>query len=225
MIRALLWDHDGVLVDTERLYHQATRELLAEVGAVLDDAAYRRLFLQQGTGAWHLARERGCSDEQVRGLKARRDARYEALLRQEDVLIPGVLPLLGELAPRVRMAIVTSSKRAHFAAIHERTGLTPHFEFVLAREDYAVSKPDPEPYLSAVARLGLAPSECLVIEDSERGLSAAKAAGLTCWVIPSELTRLSDFRAADRRFDQLSELRAALLEVLPRAAAAEVPQR
>jgi HAD superfamily hydrolase (TIGR01509 family) len=214
MYRALLWDHDGVLVDTERLYFQATRELLGEVGAVLDEADYRRLFLQQGTGAWFLAKERGCSDAAIQGLKQRRDDRYQALLRAQDVLIPGVLPLLAELAPRVRMAIVTSSKRAHFDAIHARSGLTAHFEFVLAREDYAVSKPDPEPYLTAVARLGLSAADCLVIEDSARGLQAAKAAGLTCWVIPSALTRASDFAQADRRFEALSALQTALFAEL-----------
>jgi HAD superfamily hydrolase (TIGR01509 family) len=214
MYRALLWDHDGVLVDTERLYFQATRELLAEVGASLDEADYRRFFLQQGTGAWHLAKERGCSDAAIGVLKQRRDARYQALLRSEEVLIPGVLALLAELAPRARMAIVTSSKRAHFETIHERTGLPAHFELVLAREDYAVSKPDPEPYLTAVARLGLSAADCLVIEDSARGLTAAKAAGLACWVIPSALTRASDFAQADRRFDELSALRGALLSVL-----------
>ncbi|MEY4507888.1 MAG: hypothetical protein RLZZ450_10 [Pseudomonadota bacterium] len=214
MVRALLWDHDGVLVDTERLYFRATRELLAEVGAELDEAGYRRFFLQQGTGAWHLARERGCAEDEIQSLKRRRDARYEALLRSEDVLIPGVLPVLVELASRVRMAIVTSSKRVHFDAIHQRTELPRHFEFVLAREDYTLSKPDPEPYLAGVARLGLAPADCLVIEDSERGLAAAKAAGLSCWVIPSDLTQFSDFRAADRRFVDLSSLRAALVEVV-----------
>jgi len=210
MYRALLWDHDGVLVDTERLYFQATRELLGELGATLDEDGYRRFFLQQGTGAWHLAKERGASDAAIQVLKQRRDDRYQALLRAEDVLIPGVLALLAELSPRVRMAIVTSSKRAHFEAIHERTGLPGHFEFVLAREDYGLSKPDPEPYLTAVARLGLAPADCLVIEDSARGLAAAKAAGLACWVIPSVLTRASDFAQAERRFDTLSALRAAL---------------
>jgi HAD superfamily hydrolase (TIGR01509 family) len=166
--------------------------------------------MQQGTGAWHLAKERGCSDAALQVLKQRRDDRYQALLRAEDVLIPGVLVLLSELAPRARMAIVTSSKRAHFDAIHEGTGLPALFEFVLAREDYTVSKPDPEPYLTAVARMGLAAAECLVIEDSARGLQAAKAAGLTCWVIPSALTRASDFARADRRFDTLSALQDAL---------------
>jgi len=211
VVQALLWDHDGVLVDTERLYFQATRELLASVGAVLDEETYRNLFLVAGTGAWHLAAERGCSEAEVAALKQRRGARYTELLLSEQVMIPGVLSLLTELHVDFRMAIVTSSHRDHFEAIHRTTGLPELFEFVLAREDYVESKPDPEPYLTAVRRLGVPPSECLVIEDSERGLRAAKAAGLQCWVIPSELTRHSDFARADRRFESLTELRKALI--------------
>jgi HAD superfamily hydrolase (TIGR01509 family) len=212
MWKALLWDHDGVLVDTEKFYFQANRELLAEVGVELSEADYRRYLLIAGTGAWHLALERGCSAAEIAVLKRRRDERYRELLLMEDVTIAGVAELLAELHLHVRMAIVTSSRRSDFDAIHSRTDLTRHFELILAREDYGLSKPNPEPYTTALARLQLPASECLVIEDSERGLSAAKAAGLTCWVIPSALTRSSNFGAADRRFDDLSALRRSLLE-------------
>ncbi len=209
----LLWDHDGVLVDTEGLYFQATREVLAEIGVTLDAARYRQLFLVEGTGAWHLAASRGYGERELSLLKERRNARYAELLASTDVMIPGALAMIAELAARHRMAIVTSSRREHFDTIHARTGLPRHFELVLAREDYARSKPDPEPYRTAIARLGVAPSVCMVIEDSERGLRAAKAAGLTCWVIPSALTARSDFAQADRRFEDLATLHAALREV------------
>lgn len=214
MLKALLWDNDGVLVDTERFYFQATRELLAEVGVEFSEAQYRHHLLVAGTGAWHLAAERGYSAVEIADLKRRRDERYRDLLLVEDVAIPGVAELLAELHTRIRMAIVTSSRRTHFEAIHGRTGLSRYFELILAREDYKSSKPDPEPYVTAVERLQLAASECLVIEDSERGLTAAKAAGLACWVIPSSLTRDSDFRAAERRFDDLSALRQSLLDAI-----------
>lgn len=217
MLKALLWDHDGVLVDTEKFYYQANRELLEEVGVTLSPSDYRRFLLVEGTGAWHLAAARGCTPEQITELKRRRDARYRELLLTEDVAIAGVSELLAELQPRARMAIVTSSLRTHFDAIHSRTDIPSYFELILTREDYRVSKPDPEPYLTAVSRLGVPASQCLVIEDSERGLAAAKAAGLSCWVIPSDLTRESDFSAADRRLDGHPALRSALLSALSEA--------
>jgi HAD superfamily hydrolase (TIGR01509 family) len=108
--------------------------------------------------------------------------------------MPGVATGLAALAGRFRLAIVTSSEPEPFAAVHKRAGILHHFELALTREQYAMSKPDPEPYVTAARRLGVEPSRCLVVEDSERGLRAACAAGITCWVVPSELTR-------DGRFD------------------------
>jgi beta-phosphoglucomutase-like phosphatase (HAD superfamily) len=81
---------------------------------------------------------------------------------------------------------------------------------VLTRETYSHSKPHPEPYLTAVERLGANPAGCLVIEDSERGLIAAKAAGLACWVVPSALTRHESFDAADAVLPDLAAVTARL---------------
>ncbi|MET0285926.1 MAG: HAD family phosphatase [Polyangiales bacterium] len=207
----LLWDHDGVLVETEGLYLRATREVLASVGVALDEELYRQLFLIQNVGAWHLVQ--GKSDDELAALKRRRGERYTELLRAGDTYIPGALAMIAELASRHRMAIVTSSRRAHFDAIHEGRALPGHFELILAREDYQESKPDPEPYLTAMARMNVSPAQCLVIEDSERGLRAAHAAGVRCWVIPSPLTRDSDFSRAERSFASLPALHAALREL------------
>lgn len=213
MVTALLWDHDGVLVDTEGLYYQATRETLADVGVALDEALYRQLFLLENRGAWHLASERGLSDARVDELKRARDARYVELLGTGDLVFPDVMPLLRTLGARHRMAIVTSSHRAHFEALHQgrATGLPALFELVLTHEDYRATKPDPAPYRCAVERLGVAPADCLVIEDSRRGLLAAHAAGLRCWAIPSHLTAASSFAEAERVFASRSELADALL--------------
>jgi HAD superfamily hydrolase (TIGR01509 family) len=208
---AILFDNDGVLVDTERHYFRANREVLAGVGVDLDQAAYVELFLREGTGAWHLAEARGLSAEIIDDLRAARDRRYAELLDEYPIVVPGVAELLPRLAARYRMAIVTSSDPGPFARTHARTGLLPHFELVLTRVDYQRSKPDPEPYLCAVDRLGLRPERCLVIEDSERGLRAAKAAGLTCWVVPSGLTVGGRFAAADAVLPDLAAVAARLL--------------
>ncbi len=211
MIKAIFWDNDGVLVDTEHLYFEATRRVLATVGVDLTGALFHDLFLVQNRGAWHLAEAAGVAPEALARLRDERDRLYCALVERDDLVIPGVRAALAQLAPRFRMAIVTSSHREPFEAVHRRTGLLRFFELVLTREHYQRSKPDPEPYLTALARTGLAPEECLVIEDSERGLRAAKAAGLACWVIPTALTGAGDFRAADRVLDSAGEVAARLL--------------
>jgi HAD superfamily hydrolase (TIGR01509 family) len=207
---ALLWDNDGVLVDTEGLYFQATREVLATVGVELDEALYLQLFLREGRGAFHLARERGLDEAQIDTLRNARDARYAQLLDTGSLLFAGVEQAVSALACQYRMAIVTSSLREHFQLIHRSTRLLQHFELVLTRGDYLHTKPDPDPYLTALARLGLHADACLVIEDSERGLRAARAAGLRCWVVPSPLAKEGSFAEAERVFASLGELVTAL---------------
>jgi HAD superfamily hydrolase (TIGR01509 family) len=233
-IQAIFFDNDGVLVDTEGLYYRANREVLAAHDVALDEAAYVQLFLREGTGAWHLLSARGADDAAVAAARAARDRRYlelidrpgtlggfpsppattplgEAELRQRDtadLLLPGVADAVRALAGRFRLGIVTSSQPASFARVHARAGILPSFEFALTREQYGRSKPDPEPYLCALARVGLPPARCLVIEDSERGLIAAKAAGLACWVVPSALTRGGDFTAADAVLPDLAAVAA-----------------
>jgi HAD superfamily hydrolase (TIGR01509 family) len=209
MFEAIFWDNDGVLVDTEGLYFQATREVLAGVGVSLTEELYRELFLRQARGAWHLAEARGLPAAEVAALRQRRDERYGALLDAGPVAIPGVAASLARLAARHRMAVVTSSE--HFERIHRDPAFLALFEFILTRAHYRRSKPDPEPYLLALAKIALPAERCLVIEDSERGLAAAKAAGLTCWVVPSSLTRACAFAGADRVLDSVADVEAALL--------------
>ena len=90
MIKAILWDNDGVLVDTERLYFLATQRVLATVGIPLTKAQYVELFLVQGKGAWHLAVEKGVSPCVVERLRQERNALYSTWLCQEPLLIEGV---------------------------------------------------------------------------------------------------------------------------------------
>lgn len=198
LFEAVFWDHDGVLVDTEPLYYQATAEILAAHGVELTPDAFRDLFLVESRGAWHLLDERGIPHAAVGELRERRDARYAGRIAGRDLAIPGAREVLSRLAGRFRMGIVTSSRRVHFEAIHRSSGLEGFFDFVVTREDSARSKPDPEPYLKALARAGVPPVRCVAIEDSERGLRSAKGAGLACWVVPHDLTAKGDFRAADR---------------------------
>lgn len=207
---AILWDNDGVLVDTEQLYFQATREVMSEAGVALDHETYREYFLNRATGAWHLIEALGYSDDAIEAMRVRRNARHSELLQRPGLAIEGAYDVVNALSNHMRMGIVTSAWRTHFEASHADSGMTPYFEFVLTREDYERSKPDPEPYLLGLTRLGLPPERCLVIEDTERGLMAAKAAGLDCWVIPAELGRGGAYTGADAVLDSIQEVPARL---------------
>lgn len=213
MFQAIFWDNDGVLVNTEHLYFQATQQVLASVGIDLDAATYHDFFLKQSLGAWHLAAARGMPQRRLAALRAARNALYSRLLQEADIAMDGVAPVLQNLAQRFAMGVVTTSHREHFEIIHRRTAFLTFFDFVLVREDYGQSKPDPEPYLKALQMAACAPASCLVIEDSERGLTAAKAAGLTCWVIPTDLSRSGDFSAADKVLEHISQVPVRLAEM------------
>ena len=206
MIRAVFWDNDGVLVDTEKLYFQATRELLLQAGVTLTKKLFNRISLVEGRSAFDLAEDKGTSREEIALLQERRNRRYTELLTGDVRILDGVKDALGGLQGKVAMAIVTSSRRVHFDAMHIRTGLIPYFDFVLAREDYTLSKPDPEPYLTAMKKSGFGPEECLVVEDSPRGLASALAAGIRCLVVPNALTRGNPFTGAWRILENCSQV-------------------
>lgn len=207
-LRFLLWDHDGVLVDTE-WYFEATRTILAKRGIELSRERYLGL-METGHGCWGLARARAVSTEEIAALRRERDGLYQRFLRTKSIEIDGVAEALAQLAPAYRMAIVTTSRRSDFDLIYQRRDLLRYFEFVLTIEDYERAKPHPDPYLAGLARFGAEPDEALVVEDSARGLRAARAAGLRCAVIDSPFTASQDFSGAWRRLDSVLALPAML---------------
>lgn len=205
----LLWDHDGVLVDTERYYFEANRRVLAGLGLELTRAAYLDV-MASGASCWSWAVERGCSEADALRGRSERDALYQELLRSEPTEIPGVEETLATLAPHYRMAIVTTALRTDFDLIHSEAlrerSIIGYFDAVIANGDYARSKPAPDPYLRGLEALGANPSEAVAIEDSSRGLRAAIAAGIDCAVVHSEFTASQDFSGAYARLGSLREL-------------------
>ena len=212
MFKAILWDNDGVLVDTEHLYCEATRQVFASAGITLGDDDYRDMFLTGNMGAWHLLTAQGRSRSEIARMRDERNEIYSSLLRGRDHAIDGVRDVLQTLHGRYAMGVVTSSRRDHFEIIHATTSLLHYFDFVLTREQYVNSKPDPEPYLAGIARTGFSAAQCLAVEDTPRGLTAATGAGARCVVIPNALTAGGDFTAAYKVLRNIRELPAILGE-------------
>jgi HAD superfamily hydrolase (TIGR01509 family) len=208
--KAILWDNDGVLVDTERLYCEATRQVFAGAGITLGDDDYRSMFLTGNMGAWHLLAVQGRSEFEIARVREERNDIYSALLRGRDHAIEGVQEVLQALHGRYAMGVVTSSRRDHFEIIHTTSGLLRYFDFVLTREQYVNSKPAAEPYLAAVAKTGFTAARCIAVEDTPRGLTAATGAGVKCVVIPNALTTGGDFTAAYKIVRDIRELPAIL---------------
>ena len=211
----VLWDNDGVLVDTEGLYFQACQTVLCSVGIELTADLFQEISLRRGESVFRLAEQCGFTVEEADAMRDERNRLYVALLREQAAAVEGVEEVLRTLHGRVRMGVVTSTLRRHFDVIHANTGLTRYLDFVITHEDYEHSKPHPEPYLTAIARYDLCPERCLVIEDSERGPDLGHgAAGLACVIVRGSWSRQCEFRQASRIVENVSDV---LPEILQRA--------
>lgn len=209
MKRVILWDHDGVLVDTEPLYFEATRAALGRLGVDLPLDGYLE-DMAHGVTAWERARRRGVGESEIRRHRQARDDHYQQLLVTRDIEIPGVESVLATLADRYDMAIVTTARRQDFELIHVGRRIVDYMDFVLASGDYPRAKPAPDPYLTALQRFRIDPADAVVVEDSERGLRSAVAAGVECIVVANEFVRGQDFSAATANIASLDELPAVI---------------
>ena len=209
--KALLWDNDGILVDTEPLYMGVTREIMAEVGVGLSVDEFREISLERGQSCFELVRAAGFGQAEIDRLRQRRDEAYHARVSSGVPLMKGARETLEALHGRIPMAIVTSSHPEDLQVVHRAHGLESFFEAVVASGDYVRHKPHPDPYLEGAARLSVEPQDCVAIEDTQRGMRAALAAGMECWVIPHALSQDSDFTGAHRTLENIREVEALIL--------------
>ena len=209
MKKYILFDHDGVLVETEYWFYKAGARALADIGFTLDRDQYLR-DMTQGMATWAQAIAAGVDEETISRQREVRNAYYQEYLRTEDIEIDGVLDTLDVLADEYRMGIITTSKPADFALIHKNRSILNYMDFYLARDDYERAKPHPEPYLKGLQRFGASAAESVVVEDSARGLASAIAAGIDCIVVANAFTASHDLSKATAKVALFRELPSAI---------------
>ncbi|MGB1226698.1 MAG: HAD family hydrolase [Poseidonibacter sp.] len=205
MKKFILFDNDGVLVETEPLYFKANVKALAELGIELTFERYMKIMARGGT-AWEVALEAGITKDVIDKKRFQRDDYYQEFIKTSDIEIPNVKEILKELSKKYRMGIITTSRRVDFELIHKNRGITDFMEFVLCVEDYPRAKPYADPYLAGLEKFKAEAFEAIVVEDSQRGLTSAVNAKIDCVIVKNEFTQTHDFSKAKYKIDKLEEL-------------------
>jgi HAD superfamily hydrolase (TIGR01509 family) len=209
----VVFDLDGVLIDSEGLWHRATNEILKEWGQSVTAQEYGRDWIGTARGPEFGVAHFGLpidADE----FRRRRKPIVTDLILREARLMPGVAAAVERLAARWPLAVATNSYAAATEPVLTRLGVRRHFRELLTRERYEKPKPAPDAYAAAAAALGVAPASCVAIEDTPRGLEAAASAGMRTIAVPNEFTRVLDFSQADRVVESLDDVTVALVEEL-----------
>lgn len=178
---AILWDLDGVIVDSMDYHYRAFRGVLADNGAELSREEYFGELIGLRNDAILLRLLGPLRVEEVSRLKSAKEEAYRRLIADNVEALPGALELIA-LARTVelRQAIVSSTPRENIALILQSLRLEGAFDAVVGEEDAVRGKPDPEGFLLAASHLGVAPADCVVVEDAPEGIAAGKAAGMRC---------------------------------------------
>jgi HAD superfamily hydrolase (TIGR01509 family) len=203
--RAVVFDMDGLLLDTEVLWQRAEAELFRRHGAEYTIAdALAVMGTSFDLTARYFAERLG--EPTHRGAALVDELRVLMLdeLRREVAARPGAVELVERLRNRVPLALASNSSRPLVEAALRTAGLTDAFDAIVTADDVPHPKPAPDLYLLACERLGVQPGEALALEDTAPGIAAAKAAGLTCIAVPQFAE--TDASAADRIIDSLEEL-------------------
>ena len=178
-LKAVLFDFDGVLADTENHHIAAWQRTLSVLGwQVADDVAARSTEIDDREFLSELFAGRGLPTDKVEDWVRRKQMLTVQLLRHSPRLYPGVVDLVGRLRGKARLAVVSGTWRENIRVVLEAAGLTGSFETIIGKEDVISVKPDPEAYVLALRRLRLTARKAVALEDSPSGVASARAAGI-----------------------------------------------
>lgn len=205
MISTLIFDLDGLLADTEKLHCRAYQDALARYGFRLTEQDYAEHWILKGGSIREFIEARGLNivPEMVRMAKAER---FEKLVKSGVEPMPGARSLLSNVSGWKRLALATSSYEDAAHVVLKALNIVSYFACIATRSNVAKVKPSPDLFLYVAHMLGEIPDNCLVFEDSEKGVKAAVAAGMKCIAIPNIHTANHDFGMATMVVSSLHDI-------------------
>jgi beta-phosphoglucomutase family hydrolase len=213
----VIFDLDGVLVDTGWAHRQAWFDLAAREGLPMSEAFFRETFGMQNRSILPMMCP-GIAPERLERLSDWKEEHYRELIQHRLRLVEGAEALLKDLkANGFRLAIGSSAPRENLDAFWNPLRLSRYFDARVTKEDVTEGKPSPQTFLKAAEQLGLPPRCCTVVEDAVAGVQAAKAAGMPVVALTTTRPR-EELRQANHIVDRLSQLRAADFSALLSAA-------
>jgi beta-phosphoglucomutase len=217
VIAAIVFDFDGVLVDSEPLHLRAYQEVLEPLGFSLPREKYYSTYLGYDDAGVFKAvaatRDWQIDDQKLSALIEEKGRVYEELLTAGDIMYPGAAECIARLAARWPLGIASGAARNEIEMMLRGRSLDRYFRFIVAAGETPEGKPAPDPYRKAALLHGQAPVECVAIEDSRWGIESAKAAGLHCIGI-THTYPVNELLTADAIVSSLAELTPELIEKL-----------
>jgi len=205
MITSIIFDLDGLLADTERLHCLAYQTALQEHDIRISDADYAEHWVRCGKGISDWVDLHGLKLDPC-AVRDRKSQHYLASLGSSLRPMEGALDLLRSLCGKMKIALASSSYRDAVDGVLTGLDIARYFDAVVSGLDVPRVKPAPDIFLKAADLLDVRPSECLVLEDAEKGVVAAYHAGMRCIAVPNDYTRHHDFSKATRVCASLNEI-------------------
>lgn len=213
MIQAVIFDLDGLLADTEKLHLRAYQITFSEVGIELSEKDYANHWIRCGKGTDAFIEEMNLPADPnfIRKEKARH---YKKLVYSSAEAMPGARELLSKLKGKKVMALATSSHPSDAHAVLKTLDFEDFFAYIAAKNSVERVKPYPDMFLHVAKEINTLPEHCLVIEDAEKGILAANAAGMKNIAVPNKYTIDNDFSKADLVASSLIEVNCELIDQL-----------
>lgn len=214
MIKAALFDLDGVVVDSEPAWFETYSQLLKNYGFVYTKNLDLKLARGYANSLRNIVNHFGIPEKYPEFKNNVREA-YKKLFFQKVDLMPGIISLLERLKPSYKLALASSAYRYRVTYNFEKfTELKDYFEAIVTGDEVEKSKPAPDIFLLAAKRLEISPENCLVIEDAPSGVAAAKAAGMLCIGLLDPGPTKQNITKANKQVENLSEINETLIKCL-----------